>query len=406
MVRFLRNCDGGVAPLMALGAIPLVIGVGAAVDYSRGNAGRTAMQAALDAAAIMAAKQSISAGQLTDDVQSYFNANFTRSDVKNLQVSANSSSNNGGGTTYSLTATGTLQTEFMSLIGVPTIPLSVTSATYTSTDGLGCVLSLDQTATGAISLTGNASVNLTGCSLYDNSTNSTALSVGGSSSLSALSVGVVGGVSGATSITTTNGIKTGIGAVSDPYVNDSFLPPSACTQNNFSAKNTVTIDPGVYCGGMSFNANANVTLNAGIYYIDGGSFTANGGAVIKSNGGVTLVFTKKNGSSWPTVTINGGATIDLTPPTTGQTAGIVIFGDRNMPVGTSFKLNGGSGQYFGGAIYIPAGAITYAGGAGTSTSCTQIIGDTVSFTGNSSLAINCSSYHTKPFSSQVLRISS
>jgi len=57
MVRFLRNCDGGVAPLMALGAIPLVIGVGAAVDYSRGNAGRTAMQAALDAAAIMAAKQ-------------------------------------------------------------------------------------------------------------------------------------------------------------------------------------------------------------------------------------------------------------------------------------------------------------------------------------------------------------
>ena len=115
MMRFLRNCDGGVAPLMALGAIPLVIGVGAAVDYSRGNAGRTAMQAALDAAAIMAAKQSISAGQLTDDVQSYFNANFTRSDIKNLQVSANSSSNNGGGTTYSLTARGTLQTDFMSL---------------------------------------------------------------------------------------------------------------------------------------------------------------------------------------------------------------------------------------------------------------------------------------------------
>jgi hypothetical protein len=268
------------------------------------------------------------------------------------------------------------------------------------------VLSLDQSASGAISLQGGASVNLTGCSLYDNSTNSTALSVGGSANLSALSVGVVGGVSGATSITTTNGIKAGIGAVADPYVNDSFLPPSGCTQNNFSAKNTVTIDPGVYCGGMSFNANANVTLNAGIYYVDGGSFTANGGAVINSNGGVTLVFTKKNGSSWPTVTINGGATINLTPPTTGQTAGIVIFGDRTMPVGTSFKLNGGSGQYFGGAIYIPAGAITYSGGAATSTSCTQIIGDTVSFTGNSTLAINCSSYHTKPFSAQVLRISS
>jgi hypothetical protein len=96
----------------------------------------------------------------------------------------------------------------------------------------------------------------------------------------------------------------------------------------------------------------------------------------------------------------------LTPPTTGPTTGIVMFGDRNMPLGTSFRLTGGSNLYLGGAIYIPNGAISFSGGDGTSTSCTQIIGDMVSFTGNSALAISCSSYKTKPFSAQGLKITS
>ena len=59
---------------------------------------------------------------------------------------------------------------------------------------------------------------------------------------------------------------------------------------------------------------------------------------------------------------------------------------------------------FGGAVYLPAAAVQFAGGAGTSSSCTQVIGDTVSFVGNSALAINCSSYGTKPFSPLVVKL--
>jgi hypothetical protein len=104
------------------------------------------------------------------------------------------------------------------------------------------------------------------------------------------------------------------------------------------------------------------------------------------------------------MTINGNAVVNLTAPIGGETAGLVVFGDRNTPLGTSFKLNGGSSQVFGGAIYAPTGAISYAGGSSTSTSCTQIIGDTVTFTGNSNVAINCSSYPTKPFGPTSLRL--
>ena len=75
-----------------------------------------------------------------------------------------------------------------------------------------------------------------------------------------------------------------------------------------------------------------------------------------------------------------------------------------MPVGTTFKFNGGSTQYFAGAIYLPTAAVQFSGGTGTSASCTQIIGNTVTFTGNSSVANNCASYNTKSFGPQNLKL--
>jgi hypothetical protein len=117
-----------------------------------------------------------------------------------------------------------------------------------------------------------------------------------------------------------------------------------------------------------------------------------------------LIFTSSTGLNYATATINGNAAVSLTAPNSGSTAGIVIFGDPNAPVGTSLSLSGGSTQTFGGAIYAPTAAITYTGGAATSSSCTQIIGDTVTFTGNSNVAINCSSYKTRPFGPSTISL--
>ena len=305
----------------------------------------------------------------------------------------------------SATAGGALPTTFMQILGQSTINIGAHASVVSASDGLGCVLSLNPLASGAATAQGTTSVKLNGCSLYDNSGNSTALTVGGSASVSADFVGVVGGIGSSTGITTVNGLRTGISPLADPYADVPAPTYSGCDQRNFTAKNTVTINPGVYCGGIGVNANAVLTLNPGLYILDGGGFTVNGGATV-NGAGVTLYFTSSSKRDWATVTINGNANVNLTPMTYGTTRGIVIFADRDTPQGTAFKFNGGSNQYFAGAIYVPTGAVNFAGGADTSTTCTQVIGDTVTFVGNSNLAIDCSRYNTRPFSSKVMRVAS
>src|ERR1051326_8084196 len=91
--RFLKDRRGGVAPLLALGAIPLIASVGAAVDYSRANAARAAMQTALDAAALMVAKETSGQGQ---NATVYFNANFAGPEVQDIAITVVPSSTGGG----------------------------------------------------------------------------------------------------------------------------------------------------------------------------------------------------------------------------------------------------------------------------------------------------------------------
>src|SRR6516165_4603902 len=88
----------GVAPLVALAAVPLIASVGAAVDYGRVNALRTSMQNSLDAAALVLSQQALqlSSDQLSQDATTYFNGNFSHPQVQNVKVTANASSQSGG----------------------------------------------------------------------------------------------------------------------------------------------------------------------------------------------------------------------------------------------------------------------------------------------------------------------
>jgi Flp pilus assembly protein TadG len=144
--RFFRDRKGGVAPLLALGIIPLVGAVGAAVDYSRAGSVRSAMQSAADATALMLAKtaSTSTAAQLQQNATSFFVANFNRPEAQGLTVSATYAQGQTG-FTVTVGGTATVKTTFMNYMGMSQIPLSTTGTVSWNNAKLRVALVLDNT---------------------------------------------------------------------------------------------------------------------------------------------------------------------------------------------------------------------------------------------------------------------
>ena len=151
LVRFLKDCRGGVAPLMGFLAIPLMGFVGVAVDYSRANAARTAFQASLDSTALMLSKNA--ATQTGADLQTAatdtFNALFTRTDVTNVAIAANYTS--AGGSQVILSGSANVQTNFLGVLGYGEIPIGASTTTTWGNSRLRVALVLDNTGSMASS---------------------------------------------------------------------------------------------------------------------------------------------------------------------------------------------------------------------------------------------------------------
>ncbi|HET7850957.1 MAG TPA: TadE/TadG family type IV pilus assembly protein [Pseudolabrys sp.] len=143
--RFVKNCKGGVAPLVALSIVPLITGVGAAIDYTRASSTRTALQNSLDAAALMLSKEAptTSAAQLQADATAYITSLFTRPDTNGLTVTATYSSE--GGSQVLLTGETSMNTTFMRLLGYEQIDITASSTAKWGNTRLRVALVLDNT---------------------------------------------------------------------------------------------------------------------------------------------------------------------------------------------------------------------------------------------------------------------
>jgi Flp pilus assembly protein TadG len=153
LARFFQDRRGGVAPLLALGIIPLVGAVGAAVDYSRANAVRTAMQNALDSTALMLSKDAngLTGDQLGQKATSYFNAMFDRPEASNVQVAQQFASPQQGSFSLKLTGSATVATMFWRLMGQPQIEINATGEVLWGMKKLNIALAFDNTGSMASS---------------------------------------------------------------------------------------------------------------------------------------------------------------------------------------------------------------------------------------------------------------
>ena len=117
--RFLNDRRGGAVPMFAFAVVPLIGVVGAAVDYSRASAARSAVLATLDATALMLSRDAanLTDAQISAKAESMFKAQFTRTDVSGLTVTALKTSPQAGSFTLTVSAAGTVSTTFSRLLG-------------------------------------------------------------------------------------------------------------------------------------------------------------------------------------------------------------------------------------------------------------------------------------------------
>jgi Flp pilus assembly protein TadG len=143
--RFLEDRNGSVMPLLALAAIPLVGLIGASVDYSRAAAIQATLQAAADSTSLAMAQNasSLTAEQLQTQGQAYFNALFVNTSAAAPTVTVTYS--NSGGAQVVVSATSSVNTMFMGIMGFSALPISSSSTAKWGNTRLRVSLVLDNT---------------------------------------------------------------------------------------------------------------------------------------------------------------------------------------------------------------------------------------------------------------------
>jgi hypothetical protein len=111
--------------------------------------------------------------------------------------------------------------------------------------------------------------------------------------------------------------------ISDPLAYRQGPTDLTCNHTNkVVARQTATLSPGVYCGGLIITNAAQVTLSPGIFVVKGGPLVVDGGANLKGTN--VAIYMKGAGAN---LTFAAASTIQLTAPKDGPLAGILIFDD-------------------------------------------------------------------------------
>src|SRR5438093_429910 len=254
---------------------------------------------------------------------------------------------------------------------------------------------LSQTGTG-LATNGSGSSLSAACGIVVNSSAASALNAG-SGAVFGTSVAVTGTYSGSCSSSDPSGCRNGVPPQPDPLAQLADPQFSGC---DFGAPNpvnvsggVVTLNPGVYCNGISIGSGASVTFQPGVYILNGGGLSVSGNSTIQGTG-VTFYNTAQGKYSYAAVSITGGTLGFLYAPTSGPTEGILFFQDRTITPKSSQSTNviaGSSNLNFNGTFYFPTTNLTFSGGGQVATNYTIIVAKTVVVGGNTTLSANFSS---------------
>jgi len=391
----------------AVGLVALLGFAGLAMDMGLLRYEKRLQQTAADGIALAEAKElnffnSVDAPTATNSSASngFASPSFVQntpcpSTVAQLTVTVNnpplSGPHNGDNNYVEACVTVPQPTYFMQIFGVTS---EVVNARAVATNfkgpqnpgGTGCIYTLGPPAkqlnaqNAGVGGGGAVTLNAPTCGINDNG--NLVLNGGAQLSITAGSIGYGGTYNPPSGQATVTPTPVKIPYTGDPFSNSytapSVGPNSGTIQANSSGVTTFT--PGTYTGG-TINAGAEVIFQPGVYVINGGALTFNGGAEICGGGTVPDWSSAAWSSTTPacvqdaagdgvTFYITGGASVTTvgTPsvqmyaPNSGQYEGLLFWQDTNDS--NQMYLSGTGTSFYQGAIYAPSAQLKFGGNAG------------------------------------------
>ena len=401
LIELTRDRQGALLATAAV-ALPVIVGfAGAGIEVGMWYSDKRDLQTVADAAALSGAFERVRGNPAGLQSAARYEAQrngFTVSGPNKIAVNNPplSGSRAGQTTAVEVVLTRPHKLLFSNLLLSADVAIAARSTAAVATTGEACVLALDRTANNALLGQGSSIVKMDGCVMASNSVSSTAIDMTGSTTVSAYSFWTVGDYAkgGSSNVTLTRPPSTHVWELEDPLAGFDMGTVPACTvtgKKNYNDKSLVTLNPGVWCGDVTFGAQANIELTPGKYFFADGPLTILGGAKVRcscpnATDGVTIILTKKQTATIATVDIKGGADVQLRAPADPNNPfrGVLFYQDRRAPSNTGAvnKFNGGATMKLEGSIYIPQQAVEFQGNNSATKTCTQIIARTVAFTGN------------------------
>jgi Flp pilus assembly protein TadG len=339
--EFARACDGNLAVIFALAAIPVIGAIGAAVDLSKANDVKAQLQNALDAAVLAGVSQP--AAKQVSTATAVFTGDFTG---KYGSTGSATFTQNANGS-LSGTASSSVATSFMIVLGKSSISVEAAATAMPGAQSTTpvCILLVNTLASQALLVNSGGKLNAPSCEIHVLSTQSPAAIFNDTPNVKRICI------KGSTIIK--NGganpnAVTSCATISDPFAgNLPAVSPGTCIYQSPLSGN-VTLDPGTYCGGINFNGSGTLTLNPGLYVVASGAWNINSGWTVNGSG-VTFYFADQNSY----VQFNSNVTANLSAPTTGTYANILMFEPTGLNTG-NLVFDGTTGSSFTGLIYLPS----------------------------------------------------
>ena len=386
--RFCEGKGGNVATIFAF-TLPIVVGgAGLGVETSYWYYSSLKLQAIADAAAYAGALEKIQ-GSDTAAITAAATTSAASNGLGGGTIVVNTPPTSGPNTAnkaVEVILSQNLDRMFTSIFTQTKVPEQARAVALITDASKACVLALNPSASQSALFSGSTNVKFNGCSVMSDSMANDAIKVQGSAGLQTDCLISVGGVSLSNPVTTVcKSPMTQALPASDPFSNVPAPAASNPCKNVNGNKSSQTLQPGTYCSGMSLNGN--VTLSPGVYVVQG-SMKINANAVVVGSG-VTIFMSGSN-----TVSMNGNATVTLSAPTLGTYSGMLFYGDRAGTAAQS-TFNGTANSLLTGAIYFPRQQVNYLGNFSGLNGCTQVVADTIQWSGNSTINQDCTSLGMK-----------